>query len=709
MAKVSADKTYTTHIGGIITEAGALNFPDGASSDEINMDVNNQKTRVRRLGMDYEASAVLTSFGLAGTFVSGAAVSTFAWKVIGGNAAINFQVVQVGDRLYFYDLASQPLSLGLKGFQVNLNSFAHGAASAVRTERVSMDAGTGFLFVASSKIKPFFVTFDEDADSINSTEIVLQVRDFEGIDDGTEPDFEPPTTLTDQHRYNLRNQGWISPGNSIADPITAYFTSTSEYPPRSKQWHTAKNTTDDFDPAALAKQFAGNTNAPRGHFLLTVLSEDRSTVSGVGSFPIVKKDVGPSSVAFFAGRVWYTLGDSVYYSQYIERDAQIGRCYQEQDPTAETLNEVVETDGGRIFIPKMGQGKAMFVSGNSIIVFASNGIWGISGSLGTGFSSKDFAVDKISDTGIASPDTLVDIKGTPVWWAKTGIYTIGRSETTDRLVANSLSDETIKKYYDDIPEVSREFAAGGYDTLTKKVQWLWKSVATTDDRHMYDMILVLDTATGGFYPQKVETLTNESPWVSAVFASEAAAEAVTFNNVVTSTGDNVVTASGDNVVSRVTGVSAATSQIRYLAFEPDIGTSSVEWTFSALNNVSFLDWQAKDSIGKDPMAFLITGPITESELNGKKLINQVQVFSPNAAGAKMSIQAQWDWTTSGNSGRWTKPRECYRNIKTTQEIHVSKHKAPGRGKSIKWRFESRVGAPMLLSGWSVAYEIITAP
>ena len=47
---------------------------------------------------------------------------------------------------------------------------------------------------------------------------VIQVRDFEGVDDDLGND-EEPFTLSKEHHYNLLNQGWMAPGTRPAPAL----------------------------------------------------------------------------------------------------------------------------------------------------------------------------------------------------------------------------------------------------------------------------------------------------------------------------------------------------------------------------------------------------------------------------------------------------------------------------------------------------------
>jgi hypothetical protein len=95
---------------GILTEANPLNFPqDGALVDE-NLILNLNGSRQRRLGLAYESDAVLTDLGVTAAVASTYAYSVHEWVNVNDDSSLGLLVVQVEDKLYFYDLYASPVS-----------------------------------------------------------------------------------------------------------------------------------------------------------------------------------------------------------------------------------------------------------------------------------------------------------------------------------------------------------------------------------------------------------------------------------------------------------------------------------------------------------------------------------------------------------------------------------------------------------------------
>jgi|DEB0MinimDraft_12_1074336.scaffolds.fasta_scaffold00237_6 hypothetical protein len=730
-------KVYNTFVAGLVTEATPLTFPENAVLGADNCVFDKKGDIRRRLGLDYEASAALTNLDVVEATWETQAVGSWVWEEVGGDGTLHFLVVQIDATLHFYDLSTQPISDNKKGFTVNLASFAAPAATDVGSELIDVAFGKGYLFVVSSKLKPFYIEYTPTGSgSIVNTEIGVLVRDFDGVEDSLDID-EEPTSLTDAHNYNLKNQGWISSGGGVANPITTYFSSQSKYPGNNKQWWVAKDASDNFDPSELTKIFFGNTRAPRGHFILDPFNKDRTTISGVSNIVAETVTTRPEAVAFFAGRAWYggptssTLAGTVYFSQIIENDTNIGRCYQEADPTSEEISDLIDTDGGVIVIPQAGNILSMRVTGESLLVFAVNGVWAISGS-GAGFSPTDYTVTSIGDAGLLGKRSIVDVEGTPLWWSERGIFSIGRNEVTDRIEAKSVSEQTIQTYYDDtIPNVSKTSCQGSYDPVSKKVTWLWNAAGNTGSyQYKYDKALVFDTNIGGFYPFSFGSLASNTPYAFGVFVLPTVSKTSQTNQIIqTSTGNNVIqTSTGNNVVADVEVLRSATNTTAFVIAKPD-GTVS-EFTFGQLNNDTFYDWATVDGTGVDAPSFFETGYLLEGNVTNARQAPHVMVYCKRTETGYQSdggsgfnvlnpsscfMQARWDFSDNSNSGKFSTRQQVYRILKTYNPtpaaldfnsgypVTVTRNKVRGTGKALHLYFDSQAGFDFDMFGWAIQF------
>ena len=313
----------------------------------------------------------------------------------------------------------------------------------------------------------------------------------------------------------------------LADPIVTYKNQTGRYPSNAQTWWAFKRPPEPgtvappklylevFDPALRHQVSSGSTAVSRGHFIMPAFRMDRSAVSGVEGLPVVETGHRPSCVAFYAGRVFYggvnTRGFNtrIYFSQIIERSSQVQNCHQAYDPTDEDIRDLLPTDGGEIRISEMAEAKKMLVQGQNLIVWATNGIWEITGSEGIGFRANDYSVNKVSSIGLPAPLSFVLVEGVPMWWSNTGIW-MTQSSPVGSTTVQSMTDQTIKSHIDSIPAPNRMFVKGAYNPALKRVQWLYRQaeIEHEDQAYVYDTILNFDIQSGAW-------------WVSRPYASDS--------------------------------------------------------------------------------------------------------------------------------------------------------------------------------------------
>lgn len=58
MPRAASEKQYIPFVKGLITEASALTFPEGATVDEDNFVINRDGSRQRRLGLEIDEDAI---------------------------------------------------------------------------------------------------------------------------------------------------------------------------------------------------------------------------------------------------------------------------------------------------------------------------------------------------------------------------------------------------------------------------------------------------------------------------------------------------------------------------------------------------------------------------------------------------------------------------------------------------------------------------
>lgn len=714
MARSVANKLYRTFVGGLKTEANELTYPENSTTSEDNCIIYRKGNRTRRLGFAIEplGSPSLASVDDTKVF------QEFLWKAVANNASLNFFVQQRGNTLYFYDTAALPLSGSLKAFTVNLNSFLTSAFDDTSTAPVQMASGKGFLFVVGERIEPFIVEYTPGIDSFSTQRVYIQIRDFKGLDDGLAND-EEPSTLSKEHHYNLRNQGWVNAandgtsGNSVqyfdsfgnsatytapdSTPINDYYTAITRYPANNKQWWAARDaTTNDFDPDLLAKFYSGNNRAPRGHYVVDAFNIDRSGVSGVTGIPPEAKDERPVSVAFFGGRTFYLSGSTLYFSQVFDDKSKAGFCYQEADPTAEDISDLLPTDGGVIPIPEMSKGTKLMTLGDSMVIFANNGVWAVFGS-NSGFNATDYTVVKVNPIGTDYVGSIVETEDQIYWWSSVGIMAMavkmGQFGVVDGVFDKAnISETTIQTFFNEvIPDSRKTFAKGCYDAATNTIQWLF-SDSNTLPQYAYNRVLNLDLTLQAFYPWSLD---------------------VTSGHHLT------------GIFNMPYSLQIDHPQIRDSSFMFTYVEDTEQQAFGYFHSQDFADW------GFAPyMSFAECGYELLEDAMRKKMTPWVftyfrrteEMYVP--AGDDYTVdkpsscffQTKWDWASSQVSNKWSTKVQAYRHRRvpmfedtdltfdTGFPIVVTKHKVRGTGKAIQFRFESdEVGKDFDLLGWAVNF------
>lgn len=681
---------------GLITEATGLNFPENACTEADNCTFNRLGEVRRRLGFDLEGS-----FENFAQDMSGNAVVTYVWNNAAGEGDVSFVVVQIGNLLHFYFVApDSSLSANKHADTIDLTDFAPAGVTTVSTLECQFSSGNGLLFVTNQRLNSFYVTYDADLDTFTGTEIDIQIRDFEGdLADALDIDERPTSDLaglTSAHEYNLKNQGWTD------TTLGAWDTARTDMPSNSDVSWYFKDSNDAFDFTTVDDRVVGNTPAPKGHYIYSLYNVFRSGIVAGATDEEIELD-RVSTCAFFAGRVFYSglrvpkHNSRIFFSQIVEREDQYGKCYQTNDPTSEQLFDLLPSDGGMIDLLEAGTIIKMMPVRNTLLVFATNGLWAITGSQGLGFTANDYSIDKISSIRNISHTSFVSVDGAPFWWNLDGIYTLRQEPESGRLSVISITDETIRTFYEDILAESKQTAKGVYSPLDKTIQWIYRSspVNNFEEKYQYDRLLTYDLRTQAFYPWSVSFDIVKIMAVVDVYGLSGIFQAV---EVIDGT-DNVIDGT-DNVVAYTTSSAGTTSVIKYLVNYDFEGNSVI--TFGE-NYIDLpIDWESADSVGEGFSSHVVTGYLVHGQAARKFQTNYVNVYLDNTLDSSFKIQGQWDFATSEDSGRWS-TEQVYYATADNFGFKIKRPKIRGHGKACQLRFSSNGDYPFNIIGWSV-YE-----
>ena len=228
IAKSSIERN--SFVKGLITEATALTFPENAALDLRNFELNRDGSIKRRLGMAIESLGTSIDTGRTATSVGNYAIQTYKWTNVNNDSTVSIGVVQVGNQLWFTDLSSDTQSTNMlnKDASGNVQSILLDDSILTKSisgnEPLSFASIAGVLIVASKELDyPFYLEYkgasDTDGSPVNVQEIRIEVRDLWGVFDGL-PVNERPSTLSDEHKYNLYNQGWIGSTTAVTQAFT---------------------------------------------------------------------------------------------------------------------------------------------------------------------------------------------------------------------------------------------------------------------------------------------------------------------------------------------------------------------------------------------------------------------------------------------------------------------------------------------------------
>lgn len=770
--KQSSRVDVNTFAQGLITEASPLNFPPNASVAEENFEINRDGTRDRRRGMDLEPVLGLISTGRSPSLYNEFGSSTFLWTSASGDAGVEFVVVQVQNEIYLFNTKTGALAAEGYVGSVKIIEFP-------LDRKFSFAVVDGYLVVVAGgdacavveytnpgfeyKLSPYLVR------DVWGVEIV-----GEGVNDNYEIDdnYRGQGDLSERIVYNLQNQSWGIPRrqglapdpegvDKIVDPLP-YFNITHDgrWPSNSEtvssglQYKPVQAASPNTTPAQPTEQMfpylyddlRGNTQkAAKGYFIINLMRRGESRVAesirNRTRYPVLERSlnatnqdftpIGATVVRQFAGRAFFAgfsgaviegdkrspnLSNCIVFTQVVKSISDLSKCYQEGDPTSREGNDIVDTDGGFIKIAGADRIIGLRALGSSLIVFASNGVWKITGGSDYGFGATNHKVDKLSSVGIEAADSIVEEVGRVYYWAKDGIYTIGPDQF-ESLKVDNISQKTIQSFYEDLPSISKERSMGAYDLYSKKVKWIY-NMGLPFTNSSQCMELVFDTVIGSFSLNRIGRINNVVE-VTGLFV--ASPYIVGTEAVDVMVGTDSVSAGSQAVVVDEEVRTSSIQAIKYVALTDQGGVMHIG--FSYYNNRKFKDWERISSGGVDAKAFLISGAQTVGDSAVDKQIPYIfmhfrrtetgiseQGVIENPSGCLM--RSQWDFANTINSKKWGPLVQTYRYVlprliqgldyDSGFEILTTKNKLRGRGKAFALYIESEPGKDCRILGWNIS-------
>jgi hypothetical protein len=704
MAQQMAKTVRVPMSKGLVTEATPLTFPAEATLDELNVGFEGTGARSKRKGFKIENGGTALAIP---PLNDEATFSSFLWDFAGGDKDTTLLVLHTGSYLYFVDLRVSPLSSGLLGQQVNLIPF--GVAGYSAFSNLSFAAIKGQLVVAGEGLSTIRVEYSSITGVISASPISFRIRDFEYFSDKQnllkKGLAQPPV----HRQYDTLNSGW--PIEKVADFIGRY----GGYPELTKPYYSTKDGNGWPSLHDWYKIEGGSTLITNGHYILDLYTMNRDNVSGVSGINRVaaSKGFGPettrfTSVASYAGRIFFAgmiskrSTSRIYFSQVIQDGFEFGDLYSINDPTAEYLSDLLDTDGGYINLPDAEGITHLHVMGTHLLVFATNGVWAITGADDV-FRATSYSVNRISDAGLKNRGSFVSARGRPYWWSYFGIHTVAISEFKN-LEEASITDKTIKTFYQKIPSLTRENTSGSYDEQNNQVVWTYGS---DDELYRHRNMLVLDESAGAFAPWQLSSFEGD-PFIASAFFNRHLPEEEVLENVLDLNGQRVLDSNGEEVVIAIRRRRSRTSALTYIVVD-----NSGQVFFAYVDDESFLDWHRNDY-----RAFLETGHNFMSDLSTSKNTPYVTVlckrtetvWGEEEAPEKQSslfVTAYWDFRSVPafpaqqvyRIHRYIMPASIGQTFESEHSNVQTKIVPRGRGKALKLRFEGERGKDFHLIGF----------
>jgi len=273
MPRVRGDKDYISLAKGLITEASPLAFPENSTADELNF-VLDKDGLIRRRRRGFQSKR--TEQTIVGTDAT--IENAYYWQA---PDLILFVVTTAAPNTTLY-IHRNNSSLTL------LNSYVLNTAASV----TEIAENTNIIFITTSDSqKPVLLEYEELANTIEIYEVDMFVRDFELVDDTLDLT-ERPTSLDDNHTYNLYNAGWYKDrryqyraNQPVQDPLTSFNSSLNDvteagtYPSNADVISIGvsvnENGVTTFRDDEVRNNNLGNTEAPRGHYIYNINSFNR--------------------------------------------------------------------------------------------------------------------------------------------------------------------------------------------------------------------------------------------------------------------------------------------------------------------------------------------------------------------------------------------------------------------------------------------------
>lgn len=744
---------------GLITQSIGLDFPENAATDTDNCEYTLVGEVLRRLGIDREVNGSNQLIDRTGI-----GVNAYKWNNAGGDGTTQLVVVQMGRNVVFYNVTastiSSPLSQHLLAGSVDLPNYA---VTTFDSSQVAEFAdGNGYLFIFHPNCDPVYVTYNSGV--ISSSKITIQIRDLAGIAEPGVDDNTRPSSLTDIHKYNLQNQGWVS-GNPWSTTSTSsvsvglgakVFTVPSGLPITAGQTAVA----GDIDSFSKGVGYRGTVRGTVTSYVGTTLTLSITYITGSGTYnnwsivPIVVSQLTTWNTAIGnypsnADQWWrFKNSNDIYDPGTTQSSTSIGlgsapkghyilnafNQIRSALSGISNLTDIVTTKRpthgcwfqGRVWYSgvnasQAATGTAPFYTWSENIYFSQ--VIQKTDDFGKCYQTNDATSQELFDL-LPTDGGVIVIQGCgPVYklfptqngllvFAGNGVWFITGSQG----IGFSANDYTITK----ISSVQSISSTSFVDVLGLPYFWneegIYKVTVTQNGSLSVDAITHttilnfysdIPLASKKFVRGAYDPIEYMIQWVYRSTDASDTTQAYTFDRAL-----NYSTANQAFFPYTFDNTKASISSILYVS---GVGGSTTlppmfkyisspatpsVFTFSDLHDEDYVDWAYLG--GANYVSYFVTGYKIRGQAIKKFQPQYVQVWSNvNNVDSGYKIQGVWDYAINRNSNRYSGIQLANFDATSDFKVKYKRHKIRGYGYALQFKIISQDGLPFDVIGWGV--------
>ena len=541
------------------------------------------------------------------------------------------------------------------------------------------------------------------------------VRDTAGIEEPNHPANDlTPSTLTNEHFYNLLNQGWDGIYHRVDDDTCLPWDSGSPdtslkiykfknthtvFPSNALSWYALKDANGAYAPTELVNCALGSSLAPRGKMIINAYSMNRGAVSGVSPIsPSPFSDHRPEDITFFAGRLWYAIDGRVLYSQIISEDTTLAeKCYQAADPTSEDVSDPIDTDGGVMNIQQCGKILRIASFGSGLCVFGDKGVVAILPGNATGFTPTSYYQQVVSSVGVSSKRSVISVGDSLYYWSSLGIHRVAFNEN-GQLVSENISFGTIHTFFKNLKPISKENCVAKLNSIRNDIHFMYPT--HEESPKQLDGVLKYNIITGTWTPRNIPIVEVSSPFI---------VDAIELKNAIDTHPKVIVESNGATVLANGEVVKITKKEEDYIGFDSlsyfVLDGDSMRTTFANCTNIDYKDWTIGDINGDgfNFESYIVTHPIVMNDIYTSKQAPYITTTYKRTEEGNLFVSgcymsARWDWTSNPYSYKWDSKQQTYRlpadsNTRTqlfkeSPEYVTTKTRVRGSGKALQLKFEN---------------------